>query len=133
MAEVAETTLNTADLSSHPLTPAFRKDGQTVQIKNMKLDGLTIGVSLSVPTSEEANNAASVEYVNNKISTEIATVNQSISKINSTLKNVPSSTEIDEIRQGVNTNTSTLNSISTTLNSVKEKVDGLVDGNNTGY
>lgn len=133
MAEVAETTLNTTDLSSHPLTPAFRKDGQTVQIKNMKLDGLTIGVSLSVPTSEEANNAASVEYVNNKISTEIATVNQSISKINSTLKNVPSSTEIDEIRQGVNTNTSTLRSISTTLNSVKEKVDGLVDGNNTGY
>ena len=67
--------------------------------------------------SELTTSINAVKTTADKNTTDVASVNSAITSINNTLSSL----------------NTTISSMNTTLTAVKEKVDGLVDGNNTAY
>lgn len=140
MAAPNETTTAPATLATKYLSEGFMRNGKLVERKRVKYDVVKVNTYASVPTPKGSANdeAVNVAYLNTKTSALKSELTTSINAVKSTAdKNKTDiasvNSTITSINNTLNSLNTTINSMNTTLTAVKEKVDGLVDGNNTAY
>ena len=140
MATLTETTTAPATLSTKYLTEGFMRNGKLVERKRVKYDVVRVTGYASVPTARGSvdDEAVNVGYLNtkntalkNELTTSINAVKSTADKNKSDVASMKTTiTNINNTLSNLNT---TIQNMNTTLTAVKEKVDGLVDGNNTAY
>ena len=140
MATLKETTTAPATLSTKYLTEGFMRNGKLVERKRVKYDVVRVTGYASVPTARGSvdDEAVNVGYLNtkntalkNELTTSINAVKSTADKNKSDVASMKTTiTNINNTLSNLNT---TIQNMNTTLTAVKEKVDGLVDGNNTAY
>ena len=140
MATLKETTTAPATLSTKYLTEGFMRHGKLVERKRVKYDVVKVTGYASVPTARGSVNdgAVNVGYLNTKNTTLKNELTTSINAVKATAdKNktdiASMNTTITNINNTLSSLNTTIQNMNTTLTAVKEKVDGLVDGNNTAY
>ena len=140
MATLTQTTTAPATLSTKYLTEGFMRDGTLVERKRVKYDVVKVGSYAAVPTPKGSvdDEAVNVAYLNTKTTALKSELTTSINAVKSTAdKNTTDIASVNSATTSINNTLSSLNTtvqnMNTTLNAVKEKVDGLVDGNNTAY
>lgn len=140
MATLTETTTAPATLSTKYLTEGFMRNGKLVERKRVKYDVVKVTSYASVPTPKGSANdeAVNVEYLSNKNAALYAKLMDPINAVKATAdKNktdiASMNTTITNINNTLNSLNTTIQNMNTTLTAVKNKVDGLVDGNNTAY
>lgn len=140
MATLTETTTDPATLSTEYLTEGFMRNGKLVERKRVKYDVVKVTSYASVPTAKGSVNdeAVNVGYLNTKNTALKNELTTSINAVKSTAEKnktdiVSIYTTLTNINNTLSSLNTTIQNMNTTLTAVKEKVDGLVDGNNTGY
>ena len=140
MATLTETTTAPATLSNKYLTEGFMRNGKLVERKRVKYDVVKVTSYASVPTAKGSVNdeAVNVGYLNTKNTALKNELTASINAVKSTADKNKSDiasmkTTITNINNTLSSLNTTIQNMNTTLTAVKEKVDGLVDGNNTAY
>ena len=140
MATLTETTTAPATLSTKYLTEGFMRNGKLVERKRVKYDVVKVTSYASVPTARGSVNdeAVNVGYLNTKNTALKNELTASINAVKSTAdknKSDIASMEmtITNIAGTLSNLNTTIQNMNTTLTAVKEKVDGLVHGNNTAY
>lgn len=140
MATLTETTTDPATLSTEYLTEGFMRNGKLVERKRVKYDLVKVTSYASVPTAngyvdDEAVNVGYLNTKNTALKSELTTSINSVKSIaNKNKTDIASmNTTITNINNTLSSLNTTIQNMNTTLTAVKEKVDGLVDGNNTGY
>ena len=140
MATLKETTTAPATLSTKYLTEGFMRGGKLVERKRVKYDVVKVTSYASVPTARGSVNdeAVNVGYLNTKNTALKNDLTISINKVKATAdKNKIDIASMEMTITNINDTLSSLNTtiqnMNTTLTAVKDKVDGLVDGNNTAY
>lgn len=140
MATLTETTTAPATLSTKYLTEGFMRNGELVERKRVKYDVVKVTSYASVPTARGPVNdeAVNVGYLNTKntaLKSELTTSINSVKSIaNKNKTDIASmNTTITNINNTLSSLNTTIQNMNTTLTAVKNKVDGLVDGNNTAY
>lgn len=140
MATLKETTTAPATLSTKYLTEGFMRNGKLVERKRVKYDVVKVTSYASVPTARGSVNdeAVNVGYLNTKNTALKNDLTISINKVKATAdKNKIDIASMEMTITNINDTLSSLNTtiqnMNTTLTAVKDKVDGLVDGNNTAY
>ena len=140
MATLKETTTAPATLSTKYLTEGFMRNGKLVERKRIKYDVVKVTGYASVPTARGSVNdeAVNVGYLNTKntalkndLTTSINAVKATADKNKTDIASMK--TTITNINNTLSRLNTTIQNMNTTLTAVKEKVDGLVDGNNTAY
>ena len=133
MATLTETTTAPATLSTKYLTEGFMRNGKLVERKRVKYDVVKVTGYASVPTARGSVNdeAVNVGYLNTKNAALKNELTASINAVKSTADKNKS--DIAAMKTTIIKINNTLSSLNTTLTAVKNKVDGLVDRNNTAY
>ena len=140
MATLTETTTAPETLSTKYLTEGFMRGGKLVERKRVKYDVVKVTSYASVPTARGSVNdeAVNVGYLNtkntalkNELTTSINAVKSTADKNKSDITSM--NTTITNINNTLSSLNTTIQNMNTTLTAVKDKVDGLVDGNNTAY
>ena len=140
MATLTETTTTPDTLATKYLTEGFMRDGKLVERKRVKYDVVKVSTYAFVPTPNGSSDgeAVNVAYLNTKTTALKSELTTSINAVKSTADQNKTdiasvNSTITSINNTLNSLNTTVNSMNTTLTAVKEKVDGLVDGNNTAY
>ena len=140
MAILSETDTAPETLSTKYLTEGFMRNGKLVERKRVKYDVVKVTGYASVPTARGAVNdeAVNVGYLNTKNTALKSELTTSINAVKATAdKNktdiASMNTTITNINDTLSSLNTTIQNMNTTLTAVKDKVDGLVDGNNTAY
>ncbi len=140
MAILSETDTAPETLSTKYLTEGFMRGGKLVERKRVKYEVVKVTSYASVPTARGAvdDEAVNVGYLNtkntalkNELTTSINSVKSIANKNKSDIASM--NTTITNINNTLNSLNTTIQNMNTTLTAVKDKVDGLVDGNNTAY
>ena len=140
MAILSETDTAPEMLSTKYLTEGFMRNGKLVERKRIKYDVVKVTGYASVPTARGSVNdeAVNVGYLNTKntalkndLTTSINAVKATADKNKTDIASM--NTTITNINNTLSRLNTTIQNMNTTLTAVKEKVDGLVDGNNTAY
>ena len=140
MAILSETDTAPETLSTKYLTEGFMRGGKLVERKRVKYDVVKVTSYASVPTAKGSVNdeAVNVGYLNTKKTASKNDWTISINKVKATADKNKSDiasmeTTITIINDTLSSLNTTIQNMNTTLTAVKNKVDGLVDGNNTAY
>ena len=140
MATLSETNTAPETLSTKYLTEGFMRGGKLVERKRVKYDVVKVTSYASVPTAKGSvdDEAVNVGYLSTKINALKSELTTSINAVKSTADKNKSDvasmhTTLINILNTIASLNTTIQNMDTTLTAVKEKVDGLVDGNNTAY
>lgn len=140
MAILSETDTAPETLSTKYLTEGFMRGGKLVERKRVKYDVVKVTSYASVPTAKGSvdDEAVNVGYLNTKNTALKNEMTASINAVKSTAEKnktdiVSMHTTLINITNTLGSLNTTIQNMDTTLTAVKEKVDGLVDGNNTAY
>lgn len=140
MAILSETNTAPETLSTKYLTEGFMRGGKLVERKRVKYDVVKVTSYASVPTAKGSvdDEAVNVGYLNtkntalkNELTTSINVVKSTADKNKSDIASMH--TTLINILNTISSLNTTIQNMDTTLTAVKDKVDGLVDGNNTAY